>query len=112
MGTQGPIVLPAEDFDVTADGRVFSAHQLVDCCSSPPSTTPRSLFRAGTSTRAGSVIGRMTGTVLGVAPNGNLLIHGERTVRANKDFQVFRLRGEVRPRDVRAGLIEQLLGFF
>lgn len=95
---------------------------------------------AGTSTRSGSVVGRITVTVVGVGPNGNLLIQGERTVRVNKDFQVFRLKGELRPRDVRAdntvlsqsvanatieyegsdprepgnraGLIEQLLNFF
>jgi flagellar L-ring protein precursor FlgH len=95
---------------------------------------------SGTTTRSGSIAGRMTVTVVGLATNGNLMVEGERKVRVNKDFQTFRLYGEVRPRDVRAdnsvlsqsladaaiefegsdprqpgnraGLIEQILNFF
>ncbi len=95
---------------------------------------------SGTSTRTGTLRGRLTVIVTAVTPTGTLVVEGTRTVRVNKDTQTFRLRGEVRARDIRpdntilsqslanatieyegtdprktgsrGGLIEQILNFF
>ncbi|MEI6501331.1 MAG: flagellar basal body L-ring protein FlgH [Armatimonadota bacterium] len=55
---------------------------------------------SGSTTRSASFTTRLAATVVGVAPNGNLLVEGSREVRVHKDFQVIKLSGEVRPSDI------------
>jgi len=43
---------------------------------------------------------RIATLVTGLAPNGNLIIEGERTVQVNHDFHTIRLTGEVRVQDL------------
>lgn len=56
---------------------------------------------AGTSQSRDLLSARISAVVIGVTPTGNLIIEGERRVACNRDFQTIRLRGEVRPCDVR-----------
>jgi flagellar L-ring protein FlgH len=56
----------------------------------------------GSTNRTNSFNARIAVTVVGVAPNGNLLVEGSREVRVHKDFEVIKLTGEVRPQDVGA----------
>jgi flagellar L-ring protein precursor FlgH len=56
----------------------------------------------GGSTRAGSLAARVTVSVVGISPAGNLLLEGRRTVKVNEDLQQITITGEVRPRDVAA----------
>ena len=44
---------------------------------------------------------RIAAVVTGLAPNGNLIIQGERRVACNRDFQTVRITGEVRACDIR-----------
>ena len=55
---------------------------------------------SGDASRTESFVGRVSVTVKGVSPAGNLLIEGERAVQVNRDLQKIKLRGEVRPQDV------------
>lgn len=55
---------------------------------------------SGSTTRSASFTTRLAATVVGVSPNGNLLLEGSREVRVHKDFQVIKLSGEVRPSDI------------
>lgn len=48
-----------------------------------------------------SLAARVAVVVTGLSPTGNLLIEGERAVRVNGALRTIRLRGEVRPEDVR-----------
>jgi flagellar L-ring protein FlgH len=54
----------------------------------------------GDASRTETFVGRVTVMVKSIAPNGNLLVEGERTIQVNRDVQKIRLTGEVRPRDV------------
>ena len=54
----------------------------------------------GGASRTESFVGRVSVTVKGISPAGNLLIEGERAVQVNKDLQKIKLSGEVRPQDV------------
>jgi flagellar L-ring protein precursor FlgH len=56
----------------------------------------------GTTSRSDSLTARLAVTVVGVAPNGNLLVEGERLVGVHKNHQTLKISGEVRPRDVGA----------
>jgi len=55
---------------------------------------------SGSTSRSASFSTRLAAMVVGVTPNGNLLIEGSREVRVHKDFQVIKLSGEVRPTDI------------
>ncbi|MCC6446102.1 MAG: flagellar basal body L-ring protein FlgH [Armatimonadetes bacterium] len=55
---------------------------------------------SGTTTRAGSLVGKITVTVLKVLPNGNLQVEGSRTVGVNKEKEKITLKGIVRPGDI------------
>ena len=59
----------------------------------------QSSAQAGAS-RTESFAGRVSVTVKGTTPAGNLLIEGERAVQVNRDLQKIKLTGEVRPQDV------------
>lgn len=56
----------------------------------------------GTTTRSDTLTARLAVTVVGIAPNGNLLVEGERRMTVHKDYQVLKISGEVRPRDIAA----------
>lgn len=62
--------------------------------------TARSSSGDGTTTRDDSVTGNITVTVVGVAPNGNLRVQGDKTVTLNRENQVIILTGTVRPEDI------------
>lgn len=55
----------------------------------------------GNTTRGGSMSARMTVRISAITPQGNLVVEGERGLSVNSDREVIRIRGEVRPRDVR-----------
>jgi flagellar L-ring protein FlgH len=54
----------------------------------------------GGASRTESFVGRVSVTVRGISPAGNLMVEGERAVQVNKDLQKIKLSGEVRPQDV------------
>lgn len=54
----------------------------------------------GTTTRSDTLTARMAATVVGVAPNGDLLVEGERLVSVHKTHQTLKVSGEVRPCDI------------
>jgi len=54
----------------------------------------------GENTRNGSLRAKMTVTVVGVKPNGDLIIEGSRTVGVSNDKEVLTLSGVVRQKDV------------
>ena len=56
----------------------------------------------GTTSRSGRLAGTVTAKVLEVLPNGNLLLEGTRSMRVNKETQLMRVRGIVRPEDIDA----------
>ena len=62
--------------------------------------TARSSAGDGTTTRDDSVTGNITVTVVGIAPNGNLKVQGDKTVTLNRENQVIILTGTVRPEDI------------
>jgi len=55
---------------------------------------------AGTTTRAGSLAGKITVTVVKVLPNGNLQVEGSRSVGVNKEKEKITLKGVIRPTDI------------
>jgi flagellar L-ring protein precursor FlgH len=62
--------------------------------------TARTSSGDGTTTRDDSVSGNITVTVVGVAPNGNLKVQGDKIVTLNRENQVIVLTGTVRPEDI------------
>lgn len=56
----------------------------------------------GTTTRSDTLTARLAATVVGVAPNGDLLVEGERLVSVHKTHQTLKITGQVRPRDIGA----------
>lgn len=56
---------------------------------------------AGTSSRGGSMTARMTVQIVEITEAGNLVVEGQRAVNVNSDRETIRIRGEVRPKDIR-----------
>ncbi|MBF0498957.1 MAG: flagellar basal body L-ring protein FlgH [Candidatus Riflebacteria bacterium] len=56
----------------------------------------------GTTTRSGKLDGTVTAKVVEIMSNGNLLIEGSRNIRVNKETQLMKIRGVVRPKDIDA----------
>ncbi len=56
----------------------------------------------GGSTQSNSLSGNITATVAEVLPNGNLVVRGEKVLTLNQGSEVVRVRGIVRPVDIRA----------
>lgn len=54
----------------------------------------------GSVQRAGRLLAQMSVTIIGVAPNGDLVVAGEQTLEINSDRQKIRVEGRVRPLDV------------
>lgn len=61
----------------------------------------RSFDGKGDSAQSNQLDGSITVTVAAVLPNGNLLIQGEKWVKINQGQEYIRLRGIVRPVDIR-----------
>jgi flagellar L-ring protein precursor FlgH len=57
---------------------------------------------SGSTTRQGSVAGRLTVLVKKVLPNGDLLIEGTRFIQVNKETQKWVIQGIVRSDDIRS----------
>ncbi len=57
---------------------------------------------AADSSQSNSLTGSVTVSVVDVLPNGNLVVQGEKWININQGEEYIRLRGIVRPRDVRA----------
>lgn len=57
----------------------------------------------GRTQRSGRLLAQLTVNVVGVEPNGDLLIHGRQNLTINGEAQVITLKGRVRPRDVTDG---------
>ncbi|MGV8074861.1 MAG: flagellar basal body L-ring protein FlgH [Syntrophobacteraceae bacterium] len=55
---------------------------------------------SGSTSRTDSMTAYMTATVVGILPNGNLIIRGSRSTKVNNDIQQTVLEGVVRPMDV------------
>ncbi|WP_422126788.1 flagellar basal body L-ring protein FlgH [Thioalkalivibrio sulfidiphilus] len=62
----------------------------------------RSFDGAGDSAQSNQLDGSITVMVAEVLPNGNLVVQGEKWIRINQGQEFIRLRGIVRPVDVRA----------
>jgi flagellar L-ring protein precursor FlgH len=60
----------------------------------------RSFEGAGTSDQRNRLSGEVTVVVTGIAPNGNLLVAGEKRLTLNQGEEVIGLKGEVRPDDI------------
>lgn len=56
----------------------------------------------GTTTRQGSLRGKMSARIVEILPNGTLRLEGRRTVEINGEEQITILTGIVRPSDIRA----------
>ncbi len=56
----------------------------------------------GSTSRTGTMTARMSAIVRKVMPNGNLVIEGTRSLATNKETQIYKLSGIVRPDDIRA----------
>jgi len=56
----------------------------------------------GRTSRQGSLRAKMTATIVGIDPGGNLIIEGTRCVDINGEKQLTTLKGTVRPQDVTA----------
>jgi flagellar L-ring protein precursor FlgH len=54
----------------------------------------------GTTTRSGSITSQMAVRVIGVQPNGDLVIEGSRVLGINNDKEMLVLTGTVRPQDI------------
>lgn len=54
----------------------------------------------GEQTRSGDLTARMSVTVVGVKPNGDLIIEGTRVLGISSDKEVLTLSGVVRPKDI------------
>jgi flagellar L-ring protein FlgH len=55
---------------------------------------------AGTTNRAGSIIGTITARVVEVMPNGTLAVESRKDITINNEKQTLVLKGSVRPEDV------------
>jgi flagellar L-ring protein precursor FlgH len=64
--------------------------------------TTRSSTGEGETTRAGTLSGNITVRVVGVDPNGNLHVQGDKVVSVNREDQYIVLSGTVRPEDIAA----------
>lgn len=58
---------------------------------------------AGGTTRAGTMTATVTGRVIEVLPNGDMVVEGVREIQVNNDRQVVVLTGVIRPTDVLPG---------
>jgi len=56
----------------------------------------------GSTVRKGSLSAKLTVTVAGMTPEGALLIEGSQVIKVNKEDQVLKVRGKIRPEDVSA----------
>lgn len=63
-------------------------------------TFDRTNDNEGTTTRNGSMTGRITATIKEVKPNGTLVIEGRRTVQVNNEEQIMIMTGVVRRVDI------------
>jgi flagellar L-ring protein precursor FlgH len=75
----------------------------------PSGFNPESIVRAATAheskgngetTREGSLAASITVTVVGVDPNGNLHVQGDKVIGVNREQQYIVLSGTVRPEDI------------
>lgn len=57
---------------------------------------------SGTSSRQGSLKGKITVQIDSITPGGTYMVSGKRVVDANKEKQIMELTGLVRPRDVQS----------
>jgi flagellar L-ring protein precursor FlgH len=58
---------------------------------------------AGNTTRAGTMTATVTGRVIEVLPNGDMVVEGVREIQVNNDRQIVVLTGVIRPTDVLPG---------
>jgi flagellar L-ring protein FlgH len=65
-------------------------------------TAARKWDGEGSTSRKGSLTGRMTAQVTAVAPNGNLWVQGDKVVAVNHEDQHLVVQGWVRPEDISA----------
>lgn len=56
----------------------------------------------GSSDQSNSITGTLSAVVIGVYPNGNLAIHGEKQLTLNQGEEVVQIQGVVRPDDIAA----------
>lgn len=57
---------------------------------------------SGTNSRTGSLKGKITVRIDSILPGGAYVVSGKRIVDANKEKQIMKLSGVVRPRDIQA----------
>ena len=84
--------IPASSVRVLPSG--FNAESIVRA------TTARESKGNGETTREGSLAASITVTVVGVDPNGNLHVQGDKVIGVNREEQYIILSGTVRPEDI------------
>jgi flagellar L-ring protein precursor FlgH len=88
-----------------AEGASFSPNFVVDFFKRifrPFGVSSSSSSQAeGRTSQNGKLTARLSVLVVDVTPSGNLVIEGTRAIGSNRQTQTFRLRGTVRPFDVR-----------
>ncbi|MDR3349134.1 MAG: flagellar basal body L-ring protein FlgH [Acidaminococcales bacterium] len=62
--------------------------------------TKDSFKTSGNITNANRLTANITVQVVGIQPNGNLLLSGTQSIKQNKDTQMITITGEVRPQDI------------
>ena len=55
---------------------------------------------SGNLTNTNRLTANITVQIVGIQPNGNLLISGSQSIRQNRDVQTIKVTGEVRPQDI------------
>jgi flagellar L-ring protein precursor FlgH len=60
----------------------------------------RKLNGDGSSDQSNSLTGNLSAVVVGVYPNGNLAVHGEKMLTLNQGEEVVQLSGVIRPEDI------------
>jgi flagellar L-ring protein precursor FlgH len=55
---------------------------------------------AGTTTRGGSLSARLTVQIKEITPEGLLVVEGQQSIKVNKENQLLKIRGKIRPEDV------------
>ncbi len=84
----------------TSNAAGTSNRGLLDLANILNAKTQNDFDGSGTTTRSGTLSGKMTALVKEVLPNGNLRIQGKRMVTVNGEEQVMVLAGLIRPEDI------------
>ena len=95
-----PAVSKSDEISISTDDGLGALSFLPDL--SFGASTSNAFSGEGSTTRRGSLRGKMTATIKEIMPNGYFRVEGKRVIEINQDKQEMKLTGIVRPRDIRA----------